>query len=306
MSKYKVTITETLSKTYDVEADTLANAEDIVTDRYYDALDGYILGADDLADVRIAAEERSKTMDIKIYQINMGRDENRVAFQRIDSLERFQGSAEIKSEIYDKIFEGKVNCGNLEDVYRMFNTDHPEGYTGRSLSVSDVVEVRKSDDIEPGFYFCDTIGFKKVDFNPELTQEQEQKKTIRVVYLEPHKLAEIRDIDSSLEGLQKAVGGFIEPCYCFSGPECLVCNDEGKITGMELNRGIYDGKELLDIIAGPCFICDCSGESFASLDDARLNKYKEQFKYPEIFYKAGNEIRSMKEKPAPSKDNGAR
>ena len=62
--KYKVTITETLSKTYEVEADTLANAEDIVTDRYYDALDGYILGADDLADVRIAAEERSKTMDI--------------------------------------------------------------------------------------------------------------------------------------------------------------------------------------------------------------------------------------------------
>ena len=44
--KYKVTITETLSKTYEVEADTLANAEDIVADSFYDALDGYILGAD--------------------------------------------------------------------------------------------------------------------------------------------------------------------------------------------------------------------------------------------------------------------
>ena len=304
--KYKVTITETLSKTYEVEADTLANAEDIVTDRYYDARDGYILGADDLADVRIAAEERSKTMDIKIYQINMGRDSERVAFQSMDSLERFQGSAVIESEIYDKVFEGEVNCGNLEDVYRMFYTDRPEGYTGRSLSVSDVVEVTKSDDIEPGFYFCESIGFKKIDFDPSLAQEQEQKKTIRVVYLEPHKLAEIRDIDGSLEGLQAAVGGSIEPYYCFGGPECLVCNDEGKINGMELNRGIYDGKELVDIIAGPCFICDCSGNSFASLDEARLKKYKEQFKYPEIFYKAGNEIRSMKEKPAPVKNNDAR
>ena len=49
-------------------------------------------------------------MDIAIYQVNMGRDHNRVAFQSLDGLERFQGSSEIESEIYDKVFEGEVSC----------------------------------------------------------------------------------------------------------------------------------------------------------------------------------------------------
>ena len=35
-------------------------------------------------------------MDIAIYQVNMGRDHNRVAFQSLDEMERFQGSSEIE------------------------------------------------------------------------------------------------------------------------------------------------------------------------------------------------------------------
>jgi len=80
-------------------------------------------------------------MNIAIYQVNMDRDNDNVAFMNYEKLERFQGSAAINSAIYDKIFEGEVSCGNLEEVYQMFNIDHPNGYRGRSLSVSDVVEV---------------------------------------------------------------------------------------------------------------------------------------------------------------------
>lgn len=109
-------------------------------------------------------------MEIAIYQVNMGRDHNRIAFQGFDGLERFQGTSEIDSEIYDKVFEGEVSCENLEDVYRMFNLDHPKGYKGRSLSVSDVVEVIGADG-ESTYNFCDTIGFQKVDFDPDLTEE---------------------------------------------------------------------------------------------------------------------------------------
>ena len=32
---------------------------------------------------------------------------------------------------------------------------------------SDIVEVVESDEIESGLYFCDSIGFKTVDFEPE-------------------------------------------------------------------------------------------------------------------------------------------
>ena len=38
-----------------------------------------------------------------------------------------------------------------------FNIDYPADYKGRSLSVSDVVEIRESDTLNPGFYFVDSI-----------------------------------------------------------------------------------------------------------------------------------------------------
>ena len=106
-------------------------------------------------------------MNIAIYQINLERDHNCVAFLGRDKLERFQGSSEIESEIYDKVFEGEVNCKDLEDVYRMFNLDFPKGYKGRKLSVSDVVGLIGADG-ESTYYFCDTIGFQEVVFDPAL------------------------------------------------------------------------------------------------------------------------------------------
>lgn len=50
-------------------------------------------------------------MNIAIYQIDPDRDENNVAFLNYENLERFQGSAALRSEIYDKVFEGEVECG---------------------------------------------------------------------------------------------------------------------------------------------------------------------------------------------------
>ncbi len=58
-------------------------------------------------------------MKIAIYQINPDRDENNVAFLNYENLERFQGSAALRSEIYDKVFEGEVECGTLEEVYQL-------------------------------------------------------------------------------------------------------------------------------------------------------------------------------------------
>ena len=111
-------------------------------------------------------------MKINIYQVNLDRDHNHVAFMGHEMLDQFQDSSEIDSAIYDRVFSGEVPCGNVEDVYRMFNIDHPEGYAGRSLSVSDVVEVL--DSRKAGFYFCDMIGFRKVAFEPEQTRKRDQ------------------------------------------------------------------------------------------------------------------------------------
>ena len=69
------------------------------------------------------------------------RDTNNVAFMNYESLPKFQGSSEIDSSLYDKVFEGEVNCFTLEKLYEIFNLEHPAGYKGRSMSVSDVVEI---------------------------------------------------------------------------------------------------------------------------------------------------------------------
>lgn len=113
-------------------------------------------------------------MKITIYQVNIDRDMNRITFMGYENLPKFQGSQQIDSGIYDKVYTGEVDCNNLEEVYRMFNFSHPDGYKARSLSVSDIVEVTEPDGEKSGFFFCDSIGFRKVDFEPEKTKLSER------------------------------------------------------------------------------------------------------------------------------------
>lgn len=66
----------------------------------------------------------------------------------------------------------------------------------------------------------------------------ENEKKIKVVLLEPGKLARATEIDASLAGMQKTVGGLIEPFYPFEEQVCIVCNEESKINGMRPNRSV--------------------------------------------------------------------
>ena len=197
-------------------------------------------------------------MNIAIYQINPDRDENRVAFLNYEKLERFQGSAALRSEIYDKVFEGEVDCGTLEEVYQMFNLDHPDGYQGRSLSVSDVVEVVGEE--KSTFHFCDSIGFREVDFDPDMTEPLKEKK-IKVVLCEPGKVARVAEIGTELSDLQRVVGGLIETYYPFEEQACIVCNDEGKYNGMRPCRAIYGENREMRILLLLCLTprVNCSG-----------------------------------------------
>ena len=105
-------------------------------------------------------------MKIRIYQIDLEKDSERLAFESLSHLERIRGSREVNSAIYQLTYDGSVECGDLEGVFHIFNMAHPEDYRGRSLSVSDVVEVIESDSVDSGFYYCDSIGFEKIVFTP--------------------------------------------------------------------------------------------------------------------------------------------
>lgn len=156
-----------------------------------------------------------------------------------------------------------------------------------------------TDDWYKGEHILDSDNFTEVDFE---AKEQVSEK-IKVVLLEPGKIARVTEIDASLEGMQKVVGGLIEPGYFFQEPVCFIVNEEGKMRGLDLNRGIYDEKkQLIDIIAGTAFICDCSGENFGSLTDEQLKKYSKQFKYPEKFFKINDQIKAVPFNPNKNKE----
>lgn len=114
---------------------------------------------------------------------------------------------------------------------------------------------------------------------------------MKVVVLRPNQRACVEEINNSLASYQKLVGGNIEIIYPFADGACLVCNDEGKINGLPLNRAIRDedGK-VVDIIAGTAFICDGTDEELKELEEHQLECYLAQFCFPEKFALLDGEI----------------
>lgn len=108
--------------------------------------------------------------------------------------------------------------------------------------------------------------------------------TIKVILVEPGKTASIRFIDKGLESYQKTVGGWIEQFCPFDDPVAIICNEEGKIEGLPLNRAVKNKNgEVLDIIAGTFFICGLGEEEYCSIPDDLSMKYHDMFYNPEYF-----------------------
>jgi len=241
--------------------------------------------------------------EFSIYQINTDRDNNRVCFLGLDTLERFQHSKEVDPVLYDRVYDGKLDCNSLETIYEKFNINHPADYKGRSLSVSDVVEIRESDTLNPGFYFVDSIGFKSISFDKSPCKEPVKASDgkISVLLVEPNKYPKMIEIDDTLEVMQTVVGGDIEEYMPFEDEVAIICNEEGKITGMAPNRAVYEenSREMLDIICGKFFVAYApfEAERFQSLPPDLAEKYREKFKYPERFMRVNNEIVAVPFKP---------
>ena len=49
-----------------------------------------------------------------------------------------------------------------EELFRIFNTDHPEGFAWHSMSVGDIIEYRNFDTRESIYYLCDHFGFTNI------------------------------------------------------------------------------------------------------------------------------------------------
>ncbi|MBC5744892.1 DUF3849 domain-containing protein [Lachnospiraceae bacterium MD308] len=92
---------------------------------------------------------------------------------------------EIDGSDYSLVYSGRLEKNdNLDTIYERFNINHPEGYTGHSLSVSDVVVINR--DGKASAHFVDSFGFTELpDFIHQRGQligieaaDQEQEETI--------------------------------------------------------------------------------------------------------------------------------
>ena len=122
---------------------------------------------------------------------------------------------------------------------------------------------------------------------------------MKVLIVEPGKRARIGEIGDDLKSTQNAVGGYIEVVYPFEDPDVvLVCNEEGKLTGMDLNRALRseDG-EIYDIVAGTFFVAGLSEDDFTSLPDDLMEKYKKMYDLPERFARINDEFIAIKYNP---------
>ena len=158
---------------------------------------------------------------------------------------------------------------------------------------------------EDGNYLIMGNGSRAFAIRNGEAQEHAAPEKMTVLVVEPMKEPYVKEIDPGLHSLQAEVGGDIGAAYPFRDPVALVCNDEGKLIGLDLNRGLRDENgELYDIMAGTFLVVGLGEEDFASLSPELAQKYMEHFRQPEQFISLGGQIIALPVEP--ERDNPLR
>lgn len=122
---------------------------------------------------RLAADQpdpEGKAPRLKNCRIHQLRPDVDVMMKFIGYDELLERFGEPNPENYQVVYDGHIETNNLDAIYEKFNLDHPPGYQGHSLSMSDVIELYDQND--RSFHYVDRFGFKETAFQPP---EQEQQ-----------------------------------------------------------------------------------------------------------------------------------
>jgi len=139
--------------------------------------------------------------------------------------------------------------------------------------------------------------FDNLDFKLGMNNQSDLSGSkISVLVVEPGKEPYTKEISDSLESLQSEVGGYIETVYPFDEPVAIICNEEGKIQGLPLNRALRDDDgNMFDIVAGTMLIVGLGDENFDSLSPELSKQFSELFKEPESFFFYKDELMAIKD-----------
>lgn len=229
----------------------------------------------------------AKTAD-DIYNIFNGfRDSNIGTYQGhslsvSDIVEIVDDIPEIFGKI-DFLYAGEDHVGKIGETVYFTN---PEKYyaeiqasndCGRPMQ-AEIVAAQHLKLAEPGFYFCDSIGWKNIKFDKSQSAEMDG---IRMLMILPHHPPIETYVKDKLDDLQRAVSDHceesrIEYTYPFDDDCMILGNENAKLNGMEGNRRLGNG-----VYAGPIFITRDDGVGgLCNLTDEQVLKYSEMFADP--------------------------
>ena len=114
---------------------------------------------------------------------------------------------------------------------------------------------------------------------------------MNVLMVEPGKAPYETQIGSDLHSMQQAVGGDIQAVYPYEESVALVCNEDGKLDGLPLNRALRDADgKIYDIVAGNFFLAGLGEEDFTDLPHELAERFAEQFRQLEMFMRVDGKI----------------
>lgn len=157
----------------------------------------------------------------------------------------------------------RIRLNHMDDPYHPVNS----GSLGTVEHVDDAGQIHMKWDDGGGLALIpDEDDFEIIE------TVQSMKNKIKVIVVEAGKLPVTQYIGNDLKSMQSVVGGYIEE-MSLSDNAVLVCNEEGKIQGLEANRRVGN-----DVIAGTFFIAgDDGSEDLVSLTDEQIKHYTERF-----------------------------
>lgn len=105
-------------------------------------------------------------MKYQIYQLKP----NRIAQLGFRSLAETSHSVDVDHH-YHLVYEDELDIESdnlfvaLEELFRIFNIDHPADFRGHSLSVSDIVK------LDNKYYFCQSFGWEEIENEEDVRHE---------------------------------------------------------------------------------------------------------------------------------------
>lgn len=98
-----------------------------------------------------------------IYQLK--RDDTTVDLRFMNSEWLQKQGLDPQYENYELVYTGALTqdgsqIEKLEDLYRIFNVEHPQDFTGHSLSISDIVALKQAGVVS--YHYVDSVGYKEL------------------------------------------------------------------------------------------------------------------------------------------------